>query len=146
MTDVRVGYRPYTIDHLPLVGRTANHKVLVATATYRCGILLAPRVATLIRGELEHLGSLDDHAYSPRRAMSVPDLVQLVHGCGDALAELLCQPGGHLPGGAADQLGAVLCAALAHQHADLVARRLARSAPVEEVLPLLLDVAGRSTR
>ncbi|WP_072474452.1 NAD(P)/FAD-dependent oxidoreductase [Amycolatopsis australiensis] len=146
VTDVRVGYRPYTVDHLPLVGRTANHKVLVATATYRCGILLAPRVATLIRSELEHPGTLDDHSYSPRRAMPVPDLAQLVHGRGDALAELLCQPGGHLPGGAVDQLGSVLCAALVHQHADPAVRRLTRSAPVEEVLPLLLDVAGRSTR
>ncbi|GAB3167378.1 FAD-dependent oxidoreductase [Amycolatopsis stemonae] len=145
VTDIRVGYRPYTIDHLPLVGRTANPKVLVATATYRCGILLAPRVATLIRTELEHPGALDNHPYSPRRTMPVPDLAQLVDGRGDALVELICQPGGHLPGGAADQLSAMLRAALIHEHAGPAARRLLSSAPVEEVLPLLLDVAGRST-
>ncbi|WP_143267657.1 NAD(P)/FAD-dependent oxidoreductase [Amycolatopsis alba] len=35
-----IGYRPYTIDHLPLVGPTAYPRVLLATATYRCGVLL----------------------------------------------------------------------------------------------------------
>ncbi|MEQ0560706.1 FAD-binding oxidoreductase [Amycolatopsis sp. NEAU-NG30] len=146
VADVRVGYRPYTIDHLPLVGRTADPTVLLATATYRCGILLAPRVATLVRTELDHPGTLAEHPYSPRRTIPAPDLAQLIGGHGNALAELVCQPGGHLPGGAARPLSAALCAAIRHVATDPAVQRLAASAPVEEVLPLLLDVAGRSTR
>jgi glycine oxidase len=143
---VRVGYRPYTIDHLPLVGRTVHPKVLLATATYRCGMLLAPRVARLIQGEVEHAGALADHPYSPQRQIPPPDLIELVTAHGAALAEFVCQPGGLLPAGAAAALGASLSAALAHQLDDPATRRLAAGAPVEEVLPLLLDVAARRTR
>ncbi|OXM60954.1 NAD(P)/FAD-dependent oxidoreductase [Amycolatopsis vastitatis] len=146
VTDVRVGYRPYTIDHLPLVGRTANPKILLATATYRCGILLAPRVATLIRNELDHPGTLDAHPYSPRRTIVAPDLAQLIDARGGDLAELMCQPGGHLPGGAAGRIAAAIRAALAHGLNDPAVRRLVTSTPVEEVLPLVLDIAARSTR
>ncbi|RSM35894.1 FAD-binding oxidoreductase [Amycolatopsis balhimycina DSM 5908] len=144
--DIRVGYRPFTIDHLPLVGRTAHPNVLLATATYRCGMLLAPRVATLIRTEIDHPGALNSHPYSPSRPMPEPDLAQLVGEHSAALVELVCQPGGQLPAGAPAPLGTTLSTALAHQLADPSVRRLAASAPVPEVLPLLLDIIGRSTR
>ncbi|WP_410574980.1 NAD(P)/FAD-dependent oxidoreductase [Amycolatopsis sp. cmx-4-61] len=144
--DARVGYRPYTTDHLPLVGRTGHPKVLLATATYRCGMLLAPHVARLIEREVDHPGALLDHPYSPRRSIQTPALTELLIAHGLALADVICQPGGSLPAGAAAALGRTLCAALAQQLADPAAQRLAASAPVEEVLPLLLDVAGRRIR
>lgn len=144
--EARVGYRPYTTDHLPLVGRTAHPKVLLATATYRCGMLLAPHVARLIQREVDHPGALLHHPYSPRRSIQTPGLTELLIAHGPALTEFICQPGGRLPAGTAAALGEHLCAALAHQLADPAVQRLAASAPVEEVLPLLLDVAGRRTR
>ncbi|WP_410644603.1 NAD(P)/FAD-dependent oxidoreductase [Amycolatopsis sp. lyj-346] len=142
----RVGYRPYTTDHLPLVGRTAHPKVLLATATYRCGMLLAPHVARLLQREVDHPGALLDHPYSPRRSIQTTATTELLTAHGPALADVICQPGGSLPAGAPAVLGRLLCAALAHQLADPATQRLAASAPVEEVLPLLLDVAGRTTR
>jgi glycine oxidase len=143
---IRVGYRPFTIDHLPLVGRTAHPKVLLATATYRCGVLLAPHVARLIRCEVDQPGGLTGHPYSPQRPIPQPDLTALVTAHGAALGQFVCQPGGHLPAGAAEMLGASLSAALAHWLSDPAVLRLATSAPVDEVLPLLLEVAGRGTR
>lgn len=47
-----VGYRPVTLDRRPLVGRTNEEAVLIATATWRNGVVLAPVVADLIVGEI----------------------------------------------------------------------------------------------
>ena len=47
-----VGYRPVTRDRLPLVGRTDADAVLVATATWRNGVGLAPVVEGLRSAEL----------------------------------------------------------------------------------------------
>lgn len=146
LRQIRVGYRPFTVDHLPLVGRTAHPAVLLATATYRCGMLLAPRVGTLIQREIEHPGALTEHPYSPRRPMPHPDLAQLIEAHRPELVELVCQPGGQLPPGTAGPLAATLAAALTHHLDDPAARRLATTAPVAEVLPLLFDIAGRRPR
>jgi glycine oxidase len=143
VVDVRVGYRPFTVDHLPLIGRTRNEKVLVATATYRCGMLLAPRIATLIRREIEHPGAIAGHPYTPLRTLPEPDLLALLTTHAETLAEVVCQPGGRLPAGAAGPLGQALRAALAQGAADPVVRRLFAAAPVAEALPLLLDTIGR---
>lgn len=47
---VRVGLRPATADHLPLLGTLARHpRIVVASGHYRNGILLAPLTADLVR-------------------------------------------------------------------------------------------------
>jgi glycine oxidase len=143
LVDVRVGYRPFTVDHLPLVGRTRHEKVLLATATYRCGMLLAPHVAALIRREIENPGALASHPYTPLRSLPEPDLPALLTQHAGALAEVVCQPGGRLPAGVAGPLGHALGSALARGAADPVVRRLFAAAPVAEVLPLLFDTIGR---
>ncbi len=46
---VRVGLRPATTDHLPLLGRLASHpRVILAAGHYRNGILLAPLTADIV--------------------------------------------------------------------------------------------------
>lgn len=46
---VRVGLRPATADHLPLLGALPHHpRIVVATGHYRNGILLAPLTADLV--------------------------------------------------------------------------------------------------
>jgi glycine oxidase len=143
VVDIRVGYRPYTVDHLPLVGRTRHEPVLLATGTYRCGILLAPRIATLVRQEVEHHGALKDHAYSPLRTIAEPDLATLIRDYAPALSDVVCQPGGRLPAGSASALGTALAMALELARTQPATSRLFATAPVAEVLPLLLDELGR---
>jgi glycine oxidase len=144
----RVGLRPYTLDHLPLLGQLAEPSLLLATATYRCGILLAPRIAELIAEEIASPGALADHPYRAQRPMPVPDLaVVLDHGA-SALLEHLLQGGGHLPAGTAAEFVAfadLALRALGDEASRLGAplRRLWASAPVVEALPSLFALARR---
>lgn len=49
LQDVRVGLRPGTADHLPIIGRAAaSSRVVFATGHYRNGVLLAPLTAGLV--------------------------------------------------------------------------------------------------
>jgi glycine oxidase len=145
----RVGFRPYTVDHLPLLGRTRDPGLLVATATYRCGVLLAPRIADLIADEITAPGALDDHPYRVLRPMPAPSPGDLLDaGAAQALLEHLVQAGASLPAGAAEQLAGFVELGLrallddsCEQGAAL--RRLWRSAPVVEVVPALFALPRR---
>ncbi|PWW03193.1 glycine/D-amino acid oxidase-like deaminating enzyme [Paenibacillus cellulosilyticus] len=46
------GYRPATLDRFPIVGETEVEGLLVATGTYRNGILMAPIIAEVIRATI----------------------------------------------------------------------------------------------
>lgn len=140
----QVGYRPYTLDHLPLVGPTADPRILLATATYRCGVLLAPLLADLVADEITEPGALAVHPYRTDRLIPVPQLSDLLtpatlHGLADHLTG---------PGAGQRQLAALLATALPAVLAgrdpagDAMARLFAR-APVAEVLPSLLALAER---
>lgn len=49
LREVRVGLRPATADHLPLLGPVAGHpRITLATGHYRNGILLAPYTADVV--------------------------------------------------------------------------------------------------
>ncbi|MGE0393141.1 MAG: glycine oxidase ThiO [Vicinamibacterales bacterium] len=53
LREVRVGLRPGTADHLPIIGRAAaSPRVVFATGHYRNGVLLAPLTADLVAGLL----------------------------------------------------------------------------------------------
>lgn len=147
----QVGYRPYTVDHLPLVGSTADPRVLLATATYRCGVLLAPLLADLIAAEVDEPGSLTVHPYRADRPMPEPSLSDLLTPATlRGLAEHLAGPGSG-PGAAGQrQLAALLAMALPEALAGpgrAAARnamtRLFAQAPVVEVLPSLLALIER---
>jgi glycine oxidase len=145
----QVGYRPYTLDHLPLVGPTADPRILLATATYRCGVLLAPLLADLIADEITEPGSLAVHPYRADRPMPAPQLHDLLTPATlRGLAQHLTGPGAN-PGEAGQrQLTALLAAALPAVLAsrdpigNAMARLFAR-APVAEVLPSLFALAER---
>ncbi|MGI5201605.1 NAD(P)/FAD-dependent oxidoreductase [Spirillospora sp. CA-108201] len=146
----RVGLRPYTLDHLPLIGRTRDRSLLLATATYRCGVLLAPRLASLIADEVTAPGTLEDHPYRVLRPMPVPDVDAVIAGgAAHGLVEHLLQGGGHLPPSAEAQLGAFTALALRAlltegPGGDAAMRRLWQAASVPEVIPSLLAMARRS--
>jgi glycine oxidase len=49
LEDVRVGLRPATADHLPLLGPLDRHpRIILATGHYRNGVLLAPYTADVV--------------------------------------------------------------------------------------------------
>ena len=48
LQEISVGFRPTTRDHLPVIGRLGNTRVLAATGHYRNGILQAPGTARLL--------------------------------------------------------------------------------------------------
>lgn len=48
LAEVNVGFRPGVSDNAPLLGRTADPRVVAATGHYRQGVLLAPITADLI--------------------------------------------------------------------------------------------------
>ncbi|MGW3619123.1 FAD-dependent oxidoreductase [Micromonospora arida] len=145
----RVGLRPYTVDHLPLLGRTRDPGLLVATATYRCGVLLAPRIAALIADEITAPGALDDHPYRVLRPMPTPTAGDALDaGAAQALIEHLLQGGASLPAAAAEQFAGFVELALRVLLDDACAqgaalRRLWHSAPVVEVVPALFALPRR---
>jgi glycine oxidase len=69
IADRWAGLRPFAADGLPVLGRvTGIEGLLIATAHYRNGILLAPLTATLISESLtgvKHPGQFD--TFSPDR-------------------------------------------------------------------------------
>jgi glycine/D-amino acid oxidase-like deaminating enzyme len=146
----RVGLRPYTLDHLPLIGRTGERSLLLATATYRCGVLLAPRLATLIADEVTDPGALEAHPYRALRPMPTASAEAVIAaGAARGLVEHLLQGGGHLPPGSRAQLDAFLTLALGALLTDegdaaVALRRLWQAASVPEVFPSLLAMAQRS--
>ncbi|MET8997139.1 FAD-dependent oxidoreductase [Amycolatopsis sp. NPDC004169] len=145
----QVGYRPYTLDHLPLIGPTADPRILLATATYRCGVLLAPLLAELLADEITDPGSLACHPYRANRPMPVPQLGDLLNPATlRGLADHLAGTSRHRGRNRQRQLAAVLAASLPallarHDPIRKAAARLLARAPVAEVLPSLLALAER---
>ncbi|MFF9593824.1 NAD(P)/FAD-dependent oxidoreductase [Streptomyces sp. NPDC014646] len=149
LQEVRTGLRPYTLDHLPLIGRTGEPSVLLATATYRCGVLLAPRLAELVADEITAPGSLDTHPYRARRPMPVPSIDDvLAQGAAQGLVEHLLQGGGHLTPAQQAEFTAFTSLALRalldeDSKAGAAVRRLWERAPVIEAVPALFALARR---
>jgi glycine oxidase len=52
LAEVRVGFRPATRDHQPVIGETGVPGLYAATGHFRHGVLLAPATATLLADEL----------------------------------------------------------------------------------------------
>lgn len=144
----RTGLRPYTLDHLPLLGRTREPTLLLATATYRCGILLAPRVAALIADEITTPGALHQHPYRTLRPMPTPEINSVLDSGAADLLEHLLQGGGQLPPGADAEFTAFTTLALRalldeQSTAGTALRRFWHAAPVAEALPSLYALARR---
>ncbi len=140
----QVGYRPYTIDHLPLVGPAADPRVLLATATYRCGVLLAPLLADLIADEITEPGTLTTHPYRVDRPMPTPGLQSLLT---PAAVRGLAEHAGPVNGLAAQLSSSLASTLLAAATMDSplgrAITRLIDRAPVVEILPALLLLAER---
>jgi len=148
LVQARVGHRPVTFDHLPLFGTTGHPMIHMATATYRCGVLLAPLAANMVADCITAPGTYADHPYRPTREMPVPAMGDLLRTSARGLVDMLCQPGGTLPAGTDEALARFLHAALSEISAGnsvraAAMRRIWERAPMAESVPLLLDAVGR---
>jgi glycine/D-amino acid oxidase-like deaminating enzyme len=111
---MRWGNRPATTDGDPLIGPCELPGLLLATGTYRNGILLAPAVATIIRGVLTGTPAALPNPYTPaeRRQRALPDLRQLTTDGAQDMTSALLDPDGMLPFDREAQLSATLAALL----------------------------------
>jgi glycine/D-amino acid oxidase-like deaminating enzyme len=150
----RVGHRPVTADRLPCVGRTAVDRLLVATGTYRNGVLLAPLCAELIAMEIDRPGSTSKHPFQPVRATPAPPNGEFdgwLRRASRSLVTTIVEPGGHLPHHGAEDLEGFFYAVLRSSldpkaDRDGLLQKLERTfrrAPIEEGVPLLFEVIAR---
>jgi glycine oxidase len=151
---VAVGHRPVTLDRLPVVGRTADPRVLIASGTYRNGILLAPLIADLIAEEIACTGTHAMHPFSPLREMelaSTTDRGAWLRRVSERLVSTLLEPGGRLPNGRDKDLERYFHVTLSllldpHYDRDALVRKVERMigrAPMDENIPLLFDLLAR---
>ncbi|GAC1366308.1 MAG: hypothetical protein NVSMB32_10510 [Actinomycetota bacterium] len=147
-----MGHRPVAPDRLPVVGRTEDPRLLIASGTYRNGALLAPLVAGLIAEEYMEPGRHARHAFRPGRlgAASEP-MDELLLRASRSLVSLIRQPGTVLgPGQGGDLEGffrAVLGVLLepGRDLKPLLQRieRITKRSPVEESIPLIFELLAR---
>jgi glycine oxidase len=154
---VHSGVRPFTLDGLPLVGPTTDPDIFLATATYRSGYMLAPRIAEMIADDIQTPGMHEGHPYALDRRLVVPDTDAVLEDGGAGLIAALLEPGGRLPPGVSDRLTAFIIEALrmavGESRRDAmteVLREVWSEAPIAEAIPALLrltqDLKGRSAR
>lgn len=142
-----VGHRPVVMDRLPLVGRTAEPKVLLATATWRNGFVLAPLIAELIAADLTDDPDVTKHPFAASRTVVAPQLDgAAIRRAAEGIADTLLG-GGALAAGRNTDLVAFLQAALTAgvegSDGDRAVARLLDRAPMEEALPLVFDLLAR---
>lgn len=145
-----VGHRPVTLDRLPLVGRTAEPAILLATATWRNGFVMAPVVADLIAEELAEPGATSKHPFAAARTLEAPPLDSAaIRRAAEGIADTLLGGATISPGRTADLvafLQGALSGAVEDAASDRAVARLLDRAPLEEALPLLFDLLARRRR
>ena len=145
VVSMSVGHRPVTPDRLPLVGRTPEPWLLVATGTWRNGVVLAPVVAGLVADEVADPGSRSTHPFSATRDLPPTPLdAATIDRAARGLVASVLGHGTVAPGRASD-LEAFFAQALTREceGPDRTVARLLKRAPMEEALPLLFDLLSR---
>jgi glycine/D-amino acid oxidase-like deaminating enzyme len=145
-----VGHRPVAMDRLPLVGRTEEPAILLATGSWRNGFVLAPMVADLIADELSGQEPESKHPFAATRPIAMPALdPPAIRRAAEGIADTLLG-GGTLAAGRNADLVEFLHAALTSEidapDGDRAVARLLERAPMEEVLPLVFDLLVRRRR
>ncbi|MEO7429993.1 MAG: FAD-dependent oxidoreductase, partial [Acidimicrobiales bacterium] len=150
VVSMAVGHRPVAMDRLPVVGRTAEPAILLATGTWRNGFVLAPMVADLVAEEISGNGTVGKHPFAATRSIRPPELDEAsIRRAAEGIADALLG-GGSLAAGRNADLVAFLQAALAREAdvpgGDRAVARLLERAPMEEALPLVFDLLARRRR
>ncbi|MGB9281108.1 MAG: FAD-dependent oxidoreductase [Pseudonocardiaceae bacterium] len=114
ITGLRWGNRPATADGAPLIGGCGLPGLLLATGTYRNGILMAPAIAAIITAALLQRPTPVGNPYQPtaRAARPQPDLRQLLVEGAAQMTSVLLDPDGALPYDRERQLSTTLASLL----------------------------------
>lgn len=146
------GDRPISADGRPIVGATAVPGLLVATGTYRNGILLAPLVAETVLAALfrEPTPPGVPTAWDPRSRPDPTSASKLLRASAPQVIEMLLEPGGGLPYDNEERLHAFLDAALPGileltVDGTPISERLAE-VPLVELVPELLVLLAADAR
>lgn len=102
ITRISHGARPLTADGHPLIGTTELAGLLIATGTYRNGVLLAPAIADVICAQLtgETVDAELSNPFGPTdriRAGAPSQQRHIIDRGATHLVSTLLDPGGHLP-------------------------------------------------
>lgn len=145
-----VGHRPVVADRLPLVGRTAEPAIFLATATWRNGFVLAPLIAELVADDLADAPEVAKHPFAATRpVVALPLDGDAILRAAEGIADTLLG-GGPLAAGRNADLVAFLQSALTTEvegaDGDRAVARLLERAPLEEALPLVFELLIRRRR
>lgn len=145
-----VGHRPVVADRLPLVGRTAEPAIFLATATWRNGFVLAPLIAELIADDLTDAPEATKHPFAATRTVvALPLDRDAILRAAEGIADTLLG-GAPLAAGRNADLVAFLQSALTTEvdavDGDRAVGRLLERAPLEEALPLVFELLIRRHR
>ncbi|MBR0838842.1 FAD-binding oxidoreductase [Bradyrhizobium liaoningense] len=146
--ETRAGFRPITSDGCPLFGRTSHDRVLVATGTYRNGILMAPAIARSIADEVTSSSGAAANPFSPANRAQLRqdrDPVKELLASVAQMVSFMQEPDGNLPFDRAAELEGLIRSLLRGvvKEADRTAvketieQTLARY-PIQEAMPLIL--------
>jgi glycine oxidase len=116
ITGLRSGTRPLCVDGFPLVGATAMPGLLIATGTYRNGVLLAPLIAKIIAGHVAG-GASPQNPFEPSKREALleqPDYNDLVEEGVEDLLLFIQGPHGSLPYNRTQELADMLTVLLRH--------------------------------
>jgi glycine/D-amino acid oxidase-like deaminating enzyme len=100
----RVGFRPLAADGWPLIGGTGLPGLLMATGTYRNGVLLAPLASAVVADAISGRTARVDEELSALGHASQIDREALIAVGVRHLVAMLQEPRGHLPYARADEL------------------------------------------
>lgn len=93
------GGRPSSLDGKMLLGTLDGRSISIATGTYRNGVLLAPKIATLLADEIE-TGKICSEEFGPRgraEAIIPTNISKAVRQAFDDLVQYILEPGGFIP-------------------------------------------------
>ena len=100
---IRVGYRPIAANRRPVIGETQLPGLIMATGTYRNGVLMAPKIAQIVSGVLG-VGPKMSNPFQIKSDGTNINLKQLVEiGIRDIIS-FLHEPRGTLPYNRAQEL------------------------------------------
>ena len=151
-----IGYRPVTIDKVPIVGKTNNPNIYIASGTYRNGVLLAPLIAQQIREEILNNVNVNEF-YDPSRKIKLPfysNKTNWIDIVSKDLVQLIKDPNGFLPNNREEQIEKVFSVLLSsifedNKRTNKIKPHIAKlmdRAPIRENMPSLIELLSRIYR
>ncbi len=150
---IRVGRRPICVDGYPLVGKTSCPGLLLATGTYRNGVLMAPLIARIIAAETLDNNPREVNPFSPMSREVKADVLEsdeLFTRGAEGIVSFIPSPHGSLPYKRAEEMAAFIDTLLKmafrsgpkHESLRREAQALIATQPMEETFAQLFFLLG----